>query len=393
MTSDASRKVEARFLFWCLAAFAVLSLLVLQGFAQYIVGGLLLVFAFYPIHRRLRRIVKRRAVAAFLSFVLVIVVVVGPVVLVGFMIFNDAVNFAQNYRPDRLNETVQGFLDEFGIGRAPGAGAGDGNGTGNETGPLGAPRTSDLANGIGNTLKRFADRIVAEALEFAPGLFVGLTISAFVIYYGFAEGETFYAQLRHALPLPDEIEESLFQEIRRVTSVVFVGNILTSVFGGVVGAITFVVFGVPNAVFWGFIMIILGILPVVGAPFVWVPAALWLAVNGNAFGAVGIVVVNSVLVMGYMDNVLRPKLIGRVAKVHPVVILIGVLGGVEAYGPLGFVLGPLVLAVFIAIVRAYTAWHPRWRERRDAGAESYHPAAEIEVVGAEEKGDQEAGLP
>lgn len=376
MAPEASKKIEGRFLVGTLLLFAILSFFVLHEFVWYIAGGLLLVFAFFPIHRRIRKVFKRRAVAAFISFMLVIVVVMGPLVLVGFMIFNDAVDFAKNYRPERLNETVQGMLDQFGFAPAPSAG----NDTGNETNL----RTSDVANQIGNAIKTSSERLVAALAEAAPTLVIGLVVASFVIYYGFAEGELFYTKFRHALPLPDEIEESLFREIRKVTQVVFVGNILVSVVGGLIGAISFVVFGVPNAVFWGFIMIILGILPVVGAPLVWGPAALWLAVQGNLFGAVGILLVNGIVVIGYVDNILRPKLIGKVANVHPVVILIGVLGGVEAFGPLGFVIGPLVLAIFIALIRAYTSWHPRWRERRREGSEHYFPDAEIEIVKAEE---------
>lgn len=375
MASETAKRIEGRFLVGTLLLFAVLSFVVLRQFVWYIAGGLLLVFAFFPVHRRLQRVVKRRAVAAFLSFLLVIVVVLGPLVLVGFMIFNDAVNFAKNYNPERLNETVQGFLDQFGFAPAPAFA----DGTGNVT----TPRTSDVANAMGNAIKSFSERVVQELIEVAPTLAVGLIVSAFVIYYGFAEGELFYTKFRHALPLPDEIEESLFREIRKVTQVVFVGNILVSVFGGIIGAVSFIVFGVPNAIFWGFIMIILGILPVVGAPLVWGPAAAWLALQGHLFGAVGVLAVNGVIVIGYVDNIVRPKLIGKVANVHPVVILIGVLGGVEAFGPLGFVIGPLVLAIFIALIRAYIAWHPRWRERRREGSEAYHPDAEIEVVSAQ----------
>ena len=375
MASEQAKKIEGRFLAGTLILFALLSFLVLREFLWYVAGGLLLVFAFFPIHRRIRKVFKRRAVAAFISFIIVIVVVLGPLVLVGFMIFNDAVAFAKNYRPERLNETVQGMLDQFGFAPAPEPENGTGNGT---------FRTSDVANRIGNAIKSSSERLVEGLAEVAPTLVVGLVVASFVIYYGFAEGELFYSKFRHALPLPDEIEESLFREIRKVTQVVFVGNILVSVVGGLIGAISFVVFGVPNAVFWGFIMIILGILPVVGAPLVWGPAALWLALQGNLFGAVGILVVNGVLVIGYVDNILRPKLIGKVANVHPIVILVGVLGGVEAFGPLGFVIGPLVLAIFIALIRAYTAWHPRWKERRRDGSEHYAPDAEIEVVPAEE---------
>ena len=359
--------MEARFLAGTLLVFAVLSFFVIREFLWYVVGGVLLVFAFYPIHKRLRKVVPRRTLAALLSFLLVITVVVGPLVLVVFMIYDDAKNFVESYNPDELNVTVQRFLEDYGIQPK----TTDGNGT---------TRPGEWANKIGGAAKDFAEGITSELLSAAVPLILGLLIAAFVIYYGFAEGEEFYARLRHVIPLPDDIEEALFRDIRKVTNVVFIGNILVSVLGGIVGAISFVIFGVPNAVFWGFIMIILGILPLVGAPIIWGPAAFYLFTQGHVIGAVGILIINGGIVIGYVDNILRPKLIGKAANVHPILVLIGILGGLQAFGALGFVIGPLVLAIFIALIRSYTEWHPRWKERRARGDEKFSPGARIEIV-------------
>ena len=294
------------------------------------------------------------------------------------MVFDDAKAFVAGYNPETINVTIQEFLEDYGF---------------EPKSEDGGNSTSDIANQIGKAVVNFAERITAELAAAAVPLVLGLVIASFVIYYGFAEGETFYAKLRHVIPLPDDIEESLFRDIRRVTNVVFIGNILVSVLGGVVGALSFVIFGVPNAVFWGFIMIILGILPLVGAPIIWGPAAAYLFVQGNVVGAVGILIINGGIVIGYVDNILRPKLIGKAANVHPVLVLIGILGGLEAFGALGFVIGPLVLAVFIALIRSYTEWHPRWKERRARGDEKYMPGANIEIVPSAKPPPQEETPP
>lgn len=316
-------------------------------------GGLLLVFAFFPMYRGIRKRVRSRALAAFVSFLVVGLVVVGPLVLVVFLVFQDAVAFAQTYDPNRLNQTIDRFFDEYGLSRYFGGGPDPSEN-----------QTSEVANALGRAIQRFAQRLGEELLAAAPGLAIGLFVTGFVVYYGFVDGENFYRQLRYAIPLPDDIEDSLFREISRVTNVVFVGSILVAVIGGIIGAISLAVFGVPNPVFLGFIMIILGILPVVGAPLVWIPAALWLFIQGHPVKALGLILTNGIIVVGFIDNILRPKLMGVAAHVHPVVVLLGVLGGVQAFGPLGFVIGPLVLAVFIALARSYTEWHPRWRARR-----------------------------
>lgn len=353
-TKEESRRIEGRFLAWTLIIFAILSFLVLREFIYYVIGGILLVFTFLPIHRRIKRVVRHNASASFISFLLVGIVLVGPLVLVGFLIYDDAKSFVADFDAETFNATIQErVLDPLGI--SPGEASGD-----NES----VVRPSSIANWLAETIISTAENIGREMAAIAPGLALGLVIAGFITYYGFSQGEEFYTWFRRALPLPDEIEDRLFDDIRKITKIVFVGNILVSVLGGIIGAISFLIFGVPNAIFWGFIMIILGILPVVGAPMVWIPAALWLFIDGHPASALGILIVNGLIVVGYVDNILRPKMIGLAANVHPVLILVGVLGGLEAFGPLGFVIGPLVLAIFIALVRSYTEWHPRWVEGR-----------------------------
>lgn len=355
--SQRRHRLEDRFLAGTLVVFAILSFLVLREYLYYVVGGGLLVFAFFPIHRRVRLHVRSPALAAFVSFLLVGLVVLGPIVFLSYSLFVDAGSFARTYDPNSLNETIQSLF-------TPGPETGDANES--------AEKPSELANWLGAKLQDLAQRITAGLVASLPHLIVGLVISGFVIYYGFIDGESFYRRLRLAIPLPDAVEDSLFNEIRRVTKVVFIGNILVSIAGGLFGALTFLVFGVPNAMFWGFLMIILGILPFVGAPMVWGPAAIWLYFDGHPYKALAVVLLNFVFVVFYLDHILRPKLIGRAAGVHPVVVLVGVLGGVETFGVLGFVIGPLVLAVLIAVVRSYTEWHPYWTGRRARGAEPFH---------------------
>jgi len=345
-----------------LVVFAILSFLVLREYLYYVIGGGLLVFAFFPVHRRIRRVVKSPTGAAFLSFLLVAIVVLGPIVFLGYSVFVDAAGFAKSYDPNQLNETIESFLTPH---------TGD-----NES----AQKPGAFATWLGDKLQEFAQRIVASLVATLPRLLVGLVISGFVIFYGFIDGEAFYRRLRLAIPLPDPVEDSLFAEIRRVTRVVFVGNILVSTAGGLFGALTFFIFGVPNAMFWGLLMIILGILPFVGAPMVWAPAAAWLYYDGHPYKALAVVALNFVFIVFYLDHILRPRLIGRVAGVHPVVVLIGVLGGVETFGMLGFVIGPLVLAILIAVVRNYTEWHPYWRSRRESGTEPFHSDEEPKPV-------------
>jgi predicted PurR-regulated permease PerM len=110
------------------------------------------------------------------------------------------------------------------------------------------------------------------------------------------------------------------------------------------------VFGVSNWLFWGAIMIIMAFLPVLGTPVVWVPAAVGLILDGETARGIGLLIFGSTVVMN-IDNFLRPRLMSGRTKVHPVLILIGVLGGLKIFGFVGMLVGPLILALLVAFIK------------------------------------------
>src|SRR5438128_1458387 len=161
-----------------------------------------------------------------------------------------------------------------------------------------------------------------------------------VMYYGFVEGETFVTRIRQLLPLEPSLKDSLFYELRTITQAVLYGQVMTAVVQGSLGALGLLVFGVPNWLFWGAIMIIIGFLPLVGTALVWGPAAVALILDGATARGIGLLIYGAAIVMN-VDNVLRPRLMSGRTKVHPAFILIGVLGGLKVFGFVGLLVGPL----------------------------------------------------
>jgi predicted PurR-regulated permease PerM len=125
-----------------------------------------------------------------------------------------------------------------------------------------------------------------------------------------------------------------------------------AVIQGVLGALTFLLLGVPGAALWGGLMAVLSLLPAVGAALVWAPAAIWLAVSGSLVKGVVLALVG-LLVLGNVDNVVRPLLLSGSARMSTLVLVISLLGGVSAFGFIGIVLGPVVAAVLTALVESY----------------------------------------
>ena len=140
--------------------------------------------------------------------------------------------------------------------------------------------------------------------------------------------------------------------MRTVTQAVLYGQVLTAVIQGALGGLGLLICGVPNPLFWGAIMMITAFVPLLGTPLIWVPAAVGLILDGQTTRGIVLLIYGATIVMN-IDNFLRPRLVSGRSKVHPVLILIGVLGGLRVFGFIGMLVGPLILAVLVALIKFY----------------------------------------
>jgi predicted PurR-regulated permease PerM len=196
-------------------------------------------------------------------------------------------------------------------------------------------------------------------------LLLGLFIMFFVMFYGFREGQGFMTYLKALLPLEGNLKDSLFHEMRTVTQAVLYGQVLTAVIQGGLGGVGLLIVGIPNALFWGAIMMITAFLPVLGTPLIWVPAAVGLILDGKTTRGILLLIYGATIVMN-IDNFLRPKLVSGRTNVHPVLILIGVLGGLKVFGFIGMLVGPLILAILVALIKFYEQNYMRRGQSQNA---------------------------
>ena len=152
-------------------------------------------------------------------------------------------------------------------------------------------------------------------------------------------------------PFSKEIENKLIKSSKDITLSVIYGQIVIGFVQGLVAGIGFLIFGVPNMIFLTLLAIFAGILPIVGPAIVWIPVAIYLLVAGNTLAAFGVTFFGIISVV--IDNLLRPFFISRSSKMHPLLSLLGMIGGFFFFGILGFILGPLILAYVIIILEIY----------------------------------------
>ncbi|MEQ9564772.1 MAG: AI-2E family transporter, partial [Pseudomonadales bacterium] len=179
------------------------------------------------------------------------------------------------------------------------------------------------------------------------GFFISLALMLYVAFFMLRDGDKLVQMLIRALPLGNEREHLLFAKFAEVVRATVKGNLLVAIIQGSLGGLIFWVLGINGALLWGVVMTLLSLIPVVGAGLIWAPVAIYLFAVGDltesliltAFGAG---------VIGLIDNLLRPILVGRDTKLPDYIVLLSTLGGFALFGINGFVLGPLVAALFIA---------------------------------------------
>ena len=192
-----------------------------------------------------------------------------------------------------------------------------------------------------------------------PQIVIGLFISFISMYYFLKDGKRFLHKLNQFFSTNEEKYGYVLSRLKRIMHGIVYGYGLVALIQGVLGGFGFFIFGVSSPVFWGMIMGVLGLFPLIGSGLVWGPAALMLVLQGifqnsNSMIARGIGLgIYSALLISSLDNTLKPKLMGQKAKVHPAVMLIGLLGGIFFFGPIGVILGPLTLALLVVLIDAY----------------------------------------
>jgi predicted PurR-regulated permease PerM len=336
------------FFFLILGFMLFMTWLVFEPFIISMVTGVFVAVLAFPIARLWNRILPKKWAAGLTMFTLFIVITV-PLLLLGISMAKDATQLAQSVQSGEVEQLATEALGKPWAHSFLRYAYPDQNAT--ELNATAQAKLGEFQAWAQGQLERFG----AELVNAVPGFMVGITVVMFVVYYVLVDGDRLVAYLRRSTPLPGRQLDFLLREAQNGLHAVFMGQILTSLLQGVLGGIGFLLTGIPNAVLWGAVMAILALLPVVGTFMVWVPGALYLFISGNVVGGIFMLAWGTIIVMIFMDNVVRPRLIGNRADIHPMFVLVGVLGGAAVFGFIGLFLGPLLVGVTIAVLKVYEA--------------------------------------
>ncbi len=308
----------------------------LLPFVDVLAWATVLVIVFYPVHKRILQQVKSPSWSAVISCLLVIVTILLPLSLLTLAVVNEATKFAQ-----QLQNTGGNPLDLPVINRALD--------WLNQYVDVGQLRSQAF---VVERLRGMSGTIANRTLGVVGGL-AGFIVQVFFIiftmYYFFRDGENIRHSIYKMMPLERTQAHDIFVRTRDVIGASVYGVVVIAVIQGAIGGLAFWALGIPSALLWSVVMMFLCLIPLLGSFIVWVPAAIYLATTG-AYVKAGILVFIGAVIIGSVDNFLRPKLVGEKTKLHELLIFFSVLGGLQVFGILGIVLGPVVVVVTLALI-------------------------------------------
>jgi len=314
-------------------ALLILSFLILKPIIISIIIGLLLAFVFNPIYVWVHKKTKSKNFSASVIIVFLFLIIIIPAWFLTPLIVDQSIKIIQAtlqidiitplknlfpsfFASEQMTTQLRSVLSSF---------------------------TTNIANSITNSLTNLL-------LNF-PTLSLQLLVVLFTLFFVMRDEEDVSDYIKSLLPFPKEVEQKIFKHSADITKSVLYGQIVIGFLQGIITGIGLILFGVPNALFLTLIAVLMGVLPILGTPIVWVPAAIYMFMAGNNLSGWGIVVFG--IIASTIDNILRPIFVSKMTKMHSAVVLISMIGGLFFFGVIGLILGPLVVAYLLIVLELY----------------------------------------
>jgi predicted PurR-regulated permease PerM len=334
--------VERGFFIGLVVAVTIAFFWLIRSFMQPIFWAIALGIVVYPLHARLtRRLHDRQALAASISVITVVIVVILPLAGIAAAVTREGAALYERLdtgdigvqslygRMQQAVPSIAALIERVGID------------------PTGV---EEQAQSAAVAVSRY---IAQSALQIGQGTLRGAVfffLMLYLLFFFLRDGPRMLEALVRALPLGDQRERHLMSRFAEVSRATIKGTLVVGIVQGAIGGTAFALLGIGAPVLWGVVMALLSILPAVGTALVWLPAAIILLLNGQVFGGLVLIFVG-VFVIGLTDNLLRPILVGRDTRLPDYLILLSTLGGLAGFGLAGIIIGPIIAAFFLSV------WH------------------------------------
>lgn len=337
---DEHKHLQSFFFLSLLLGALILSFFVFRPFLYALILAATLAVVFHSLHEKITHFFKSHdSLAALLTVFIVVVVVLIPMAFFGVKVFDESLNLYTQISAQGDNVFLSGgeFFREI-----------------QET--IGV-NVNLFSFDLGYYAKRFISLVLENLGQVFSGIvqiLIGFFVCILAFYFFLKDGKKIREALFAYSPLADVYDKKIFDVLAATISSVVKGTIIIAILQGIVAGIGFLIFGIPNPAVWGLATVIAALIPAIGTMLVIIPATLYLVFQGNFLFAVGMFAWGALFV-GMIDNILRPKIIGKHIHIHPFLIFLSVIGGLQFFGPIGFLLGPIVISLLFVLLDIYSS--------------------------------------
>ena len=311
---------------------AVLAFFLLKPILLSIIGGLLLAYVLYPVHLKVLKYIRStNASAGIVSLIVVLLIILPLWFLVPIMIQQSFELFTTIQSLDigqLVHNILPGVSDVF---------------------------IAKITVSFNTFVNNFASDVLNSLVDFILNFPIWLLrafLIAFVFFFALRDGDKLKLFIAELSPLTKSQEKIVVEKFRGIADTLIYGQVIVGIVQGITAGLGFLIFGVPNALVLTVLATVFAVIPFIGPGIVWVPVAIFLFAQGNTSVGFGFLAYNLIIV-SVIDNILRTYIISKRSKIHPVVIFIGMIGGLFLFGLLGLIIGPLVLTYLLVFLRAY----------------------------------------
>ena len=314
---------------------------IISPFFGAVFWAMVLALMFMPVHRRLcARLRGRDTLAALGTLLFCMVIVVVPMIFVVGAMVDEATSFTQRLRTGEFNprtyfEQIQNALPGW---------------SRDLLGRFGLFNAQDVVDKLTAAVVQGGQALTARALAIGQNtlmLLVNLGIMLYLLFFFLRDGRDLAQTIRRAVPMQRQHTDFLLSKFATVVRATVKGTVVVALVQGMLGGVAFAFLGIHGAVLWGVVMSVLSLLPAVGAALVWAPVAIYLIATGSMIEGLGLAAWGAG-VMGMVDNLLRPILVGKETKLPDYLVLLSTIGGLSIFGLNGFLIGPAIAALFVA---------------------------------------------
>ena len=298
----------------------------------------------YPMHKKINKYINAPSLSAIISLILVVVLIFLPLTLLLYLIIQQSVILYSSFSTENIVSNVQGISNWL------------------RHTPISpyiieiSSQWTEYAASVAKTISLFLFENIKAITQNSVRFIFMLVVMFYTLFFFFKDGGKIVTRLSYVSPLGNEYEKMLYEKFRNTALSTIKTTIIIGGIQGMLGGLLFWSVGIKSALLWGIVMTAVCVIPALGSFIIWLPAALIMFATGNIIQGIIILIIGA-FVISVIDNLLRPILVGKGTEMHPIIVLFSTLGGIFLFGISGFIIGPIVSALFLSILSIYLQYY------------------------------------